>query len=170
MSKTVQQISDELASNLGYWTFETVEERMTEALRIWWRTPGRVGPSKGSPFASDIPAELIVAEDGDWGGDGVDGASSDAPIRSAAMTRVEVAERDTASDWMSFVPERDRKLVGVALGYLARDEPRVPWMRVKRDVGVDIGAGGLERRYSRAIAGIANKLNRSKQLFVENKG
>jgi len=78
------------------------------------------------------------------------------------MTRADVAARDQASDWLIYVPERDRKLVVMALGQLAGGKSRVSWMALRRPMGVKIGAHGLRRRYTRAIGGIADALNRRK--------
>lgn len=155
--------SDQLASAQGRWTFDMVQEQMVEAVRIWWRTPGRVGPGRG-PYAGDGPWELMVREAwlGDYDARGGDGVSSDVPLRSAAMTRADVAARDQASDWLIYVPERDRKLVVMALGQLAGGKSRVSWMALRRPMGVKIGAHGLRRRYTRAIGGIADALNRRK--------
>ncbi|GAB5481255.1 MAG: hypothetical protein Pars92KO_10120 [Parasphingorhabdus sp.] len=161
MQNDAAKLSDQLASALGLWTFDMVQDRMVEAVRTWWRTPGRVGPSKGSPFASDIPAELIVREAnmGDYDERGYLGTSSDVPLRPAAMTRADVDARDVASDWMAFVPESDRRLVSLALVYLARGRASVPWMQLKRDMGIAVGAGGLQRRYEKAIGSVAKALN-----------
>lgn len=155
-------ISDALASDLGLWTPDMVQERMVEAVRAWWRSPGRVGPGSGGPYARDIPAALIIRETnmGDYDDRGYLGTSSDVPLRPASMTRAEVAARDVASDWMDYVPVDDRRLVGLALVALARGKASVPWMQLKREMGVVIGAGGLQRRYERALARVAAALNR----------
>lgn len=161
MQNDMAKVSDALASALGLWTYETVQDRMVDAVRAWWRAPGRVGPGNGGPYARDIPAGMIIrdANMGDYDERGYLGTSSDVPLRPAAMTRAEVDARDAASDWMEQVPEVDRRLVSLALIYLARGKSSVPWMQLKQDMGVRIGAGGLQRRYERAIRGVVVALN-----------
>jgi hypothetical protein len=81
--------------------------------------------------------------------------------RRGALTRDEVARRDEASEWLRFVPDADRELVVLALGCLANGQKHVPWMRLRRPLGVQYGADGLRKRYCRALAGIAERLNRA---------
>ena len=64
-----------------------------------------------------------------------------------------------AAEWLRFVPERDRRLVSLALAYLAVGNKRVPWMRLKAVMGVRFGADGLRMRYARAVATICQRLN-----------
>lgn len=158
---SVDQHSSALASKLGLWTFQAVEDRMVEAMRIWWRSPGKVGPGSTNPYASDIPAEMMVKSihAGDYDALGIDRSANDVPIRSAAMTRADVEQRDMASDWIAFVPERDRKLVTLALIQLAAGHSHISWVRLRKSMGMTIGAGGLQRRYSRAITAIVQRLN-----------
>jgi hypothetical protein len=40
----------------GFWTFDAVEERLIEAMRLWWRSPG----GGRWPFASDAPWHLMT--------------------------------------------------------------------------------------------------------------
>lgn len=151
--------SDRLASALGLWSFDLVSERLVEAMSLWQRAPGKVGPGSGSPFARDIPAELITREA--WLGD-YDARGGDldaAPMRTAAMSRSEIEARDQASDWLAYVSADDRKLVLICLAHLARGAARVPWRKVKAQMGIKRGAGGLERRYSQAITAICEALN-----------
>jgi hypothetical protein len=152
--------SDALASLLGLWSFTLVNERLVDAMRLWQRAPGKTGPGSGSPFARDIPAELITRENeaGDYDARG--GDLDAAPMRTAAATRAELAERDEASAWLAFVPPADRRLVNICLHHQAKGAARIPWAKIKREMGMALGVGGLARRYSMAITAICNQLNK----------
>ena len=100
-----------------------------------------------------------MAEPGDYDARGGDASSSDVAIRSAAMTRREVAEMEEAFGWTSVLKARDRKLVGLVVSLLARGRREVAWSELLRPMGLTIGAHGLRKRYSRAITAICNAKN-----------
>lgn len=149
-----------LASALRLWTFRMVEGRMIDAVRAWRRTPGRIGPGSGNGFARDIPAQLIVREAwlGDYDDRGGDLQSSSAPL-SVPLSRIQIAERDTVSDWWAHVPDGDRPLVALVLAIKASDR-RVDWIKMKRRIGLRFGADGVRMRYNRAIDAVVAALNR----------
>jgi hypothetical protein len=79
--------------------------------------------------------------------------------RPGPLSRDEVALRDETTEWLvAYVPERDRRLVILVLSHRASGR-EVSWMKLKPLLGVQFGADGLRKRYSRAISGIAAKLN-----------
>ena len=130
------------------WTFDAVQARMVEAVQLWWRMPG----GGQSPYAADGPWDLIRAEWGDY-------YDPDARPRPLPLSRAEVGRMTEASEWMAWVPERDRRLVTLALAMLAKGAAQVAWMRLRRPLGVRLGADGLRKRYGRAISAIAARLN-----------
>jgi hypothetical protein len=132
-----------------FWTFDMVEERLVEAVHLWRRSPG----GGRSPYATDGPWELAASDL--WGPD----VDKDAPLRPLPLRRREVAARDEASAWLLFVPERDRRLVVLAVTALASGFSQVPWMRLRKPMGVPFGAHGLRKRYCRAIQSICNRIN-----------
>jgi hypothetical protein len=132
-----------------FWTFDAVQDAMVEAVDLWRRSPG----GGRWPFAGDGPWQWVRSLE--WG----DYADADAVPRAAPLTRAEVATRDAVSGWLAWVPERDRKLVVLAIGQLSRGHARVSWMRLKVELGVPFGADGLRRRYGRALTGICGQLN-----------
>lgn len=150
-------------------TFKEVELALVEAARLWWRTPGTLGPSgrggmpasgtgdgiqTGIGFGKDGPWELA---DRDLYGPDVD---KDAPIRAAPLSRAEVAVREAISAWLLWAPERDRRLVAVAVRQMAARGYKSPkFMELRKAMGIDLGADGLRMRYNRAVHGIAQKLN-----------
>lgn len=131
------------------WTFDMVQERLVEAVHLWRRSPG----DGRSPYATDGPWELASSDL--WGPD----VDKDAPLRPLPLRRREVAARDEASAWLLFVPERDRRLVVLAVTALAKGYKQVPWMDLRRPMGVKLGADGLRMRYGRAIRRICERLS-----------
>lgn len=150
-------------------TFKEVEQALVEAARLWWRTPDKIGPSGrnilisgsggtgiqiGMGFGKDGPWELA---DRDLYGPDVD---KDAPIRMAPLSRAEVAVREAISAWLLWAPERDRRLVAVAVRQMAARGYKSPkFMELRRAMGIALGADGLRMRYNRAVTGIARELN-----------
>jgi pantothenate kinase type III len=55
--------------------------------------------------------------------------------------------------------EDSRRIVVLALIERAAGRQRTDWARIKRAVGVEVGNKGVYRRYTRAITGIAKRLN-----------
>lgn len=128
------------------WTFDMVEERLVEAVRLWWRTPG----GGAWPFASDGPWHLIGADPGDYDARGGD-MSGQAVVRPLALSPDEVAARDEATEWVvRFVPAADRPLVWAVIDIKAAGRT-VSWLRLRQERGVRVGADGLRKRYSRGI-------------------
>lgn len=84
---------------------------------------------------------------------------SDEVPRPLPLSRAEIARREEAVDWLvRWCPERDRRLVMLALGYKARGG-RVPWRGLLARIGQDKpGADGLRMRYERAVGAIVKGL------------
>ncbi len=142
----------------GLWTWMEVRDALVDAAAFWRRSPG----GGTSPFANDGPWQLMERESrrGDWDARGVDGTSSDVPLRPLPLSPEQVGRRDAASEWLALIEEpADRRIVVIAVGYLASGRARVPWRRIKRRLGVPLGEGGLQRRYERAITEICEALN-----------
>lgn len=133
------------------WTFDMVEERLVEAMLLWRRATdgearfglrGRI--SSIWRLALSEPAFIDIKE---------------AALRPLPLSRGDVARMTEASEWIAFVPERDRKLVMAALAQLAGGRSQVPWIKLKHALGIRFGAEGLRKRYSRAVTAVANALN-----------
>jgi hypothetical protein len=131
------------------WTLDRLQDRLVDTVHLWRRMPSG-GPS---PIAKDGPWHLIRAEWGDY-------ADPDAAPRKLPLTRAEYAQMMEASEWLGLVPERDRRLVVLAVTELARGAAQVPWLDLRARMGVRFGADGLRKRYSRALTRICNVLNR----------
>lgn len=145
-------------------TFKQVEERMVEAMRLWRRSPG----GGGWPFAGDGPWHL-VRDDGSWQAEWDHRANAhrqgyQEKPRALPLSVEEVAERDRVSEWLRFVPERDRRLVVLALVQLASGAPHPKWSRIRLQLKEEIGARGLGQRYSRAITAIVRRLGMAENL------
>lgn len=153
----------------GFWTFDAVEERLIEGMRLWWRSPG-----EGRwPFAGDAPWQLMTRktriEEGGFRGreyqlrlqaeDAEEAKRWEGKDRSGPLTRDDVARRDEATDWLSYVSADNRKVVILALVQRASGRTNIDWKRVKTRLHAEISNAGLFRRYSRSITAIANRLN-----------
>lgn len=140
-----------MSGQAGVIGFAAVERGLVAVMELWRRTPGQ---GRGSPFASDGPWELA---DRELYGPDVD---SDVPLRPAPLTRAEVAERDRVSAWIELAPERDRRLVSLAIVQMSRRGYKSPGFReLLPQMGLALGADGLRKRYNRAIYKIARELN-----------
>ncbi|MEA3390036.1 MAG: hypothetical protein U9R64_12300 [Pseudomonadota bacterium] len=133
------------------WTFKGVEDRLIEAMRMWWHVEGA-----GWPFASDGPWHLI-RDDRTWDWDNDKWA--DAPLPKLPLSQEQVRRRDEATAWLRHAPERDRRLVVLGVTALAAGRKRVPFRALLRPMGKRTGAEGLRKRYSRAVTCICNALN-----------
>lgn len=140
----------------GLLAFEEVERRLVDALVLWRRMPDRErGWQAVKAYWPDImrhPGRAVIGGEHDE-------QPLDPQPRPLRLSRAEVAEMEEVSEWMRFVPERDRRLVALALACLADGEARVPWMRLKRAMGVAFGADGLRKRYGAALTAICHGLN-----------
>lgn len=133
----------------GLFTFEAVQERLVETVRLWWRMPGG-----GSwPFASDGPWHLIRKQWEDWD------ARDPKPLRPLPLRRREISEMEEATEWLLLIPEADRRVVVLGLVDLAKGRKAISWKRMMRALGMKRGLGGLRMRYERALATLTFRLN-----------
>lgn len=134
-----------------FWAFADVEERLVEAMRLWWHVEGA-----GWPFASDGPWHLIATDKTwDWDLD----RRPDVRVPKLPLTREQMMRRDEATGWLRHAPDRDRRLVVLGVTALAAGRKRVPFRALLRPMGLRTGADGLRKRYSRAISAICERLN-----------
>ncbi|WP_343526730.1 hypothetical protein [Sphingomonas sp.] len=132
-------------------TFEAVEARLVDAVRLCWRMPGGHWP-----FASDGPWHLIQKDWWDWD------ARDEKPIPRDPLSRLEMEERDEAVAWLRLIPDdRDRRLVVLAVTQLAKggDRARVSWVKLLRPIGKTHGADGLRMRYGRVLGALTVRIN-----------
>jgi len=141
-----------------FYSFETVESRLVEALQLWRQAPDR---ERGWLHVKAMWPDILrhgwrVDVDGEF-----DERAAIVEPRRPALTRDQVAEMVEASDWIAHVDERDRKLVVTVLALKARGITRILWSRIwERSGRGRPGPDGLRMRYSRAIGDIAIKLSR----------
>jgi hypothetical protein len=149
-----------VTSAADFWTWQAVQERMTEAMRHWRRSHdmdarfslgGRISSIWRLAFTDrmDLIRHELLTEL----------PAADAP-KPLPLSRDDMARMTEASEWMRFVPEADRRLVVIVLGKLASGHKTVPWLTIWKALGRGRpGPDGLRSRYSRAITCIANELN-----------
>ncbi|WP_289144983.1 hypothetical protein [uncultured Sphingobium sp.] len=131
-----------------FWAFADVEARLVEAMQFQWRTEsGTWG------FASDGPWHLIVRDWWDWA------AHEDKPVPRIPLSREQLARMEEASAWLAHAPERDRKLVVLAVTALAAGRKVVPWRALRTLLRVKPGEDALRKRYAVAINAICKRLN-----------
>lgn len=163
-------------------TWETVEGELVEAVKLSWRLPS----GGASSFATDGPWQWLTRlARASAGATDRPGAAEWELLRNEIDTQHMKDARNTAAtspltarevDWMDerlawllLVPERDRKLVWVALVQIASARGRFSWNRVRERLQenrrwreVAISNRGLGARYSRAIGAIAKALDDGK--------
>lgn len=133
-----------------FWTFEAVQERLIDAMLLWRRAPDR---ERGWLTVRAYWPEMRRHNHfGDY-------SDEEALPRPLPLTRAEVAEMNAVGEWLAFVPERDRRLVALAVSKLENGASQVPWLALRKAMGVTFGAHGLRKRYSRALTAIAMALN-----------
>jgi hypothetical protein len=131
-------------------SFADVEGRLVEALRVMQR----LGDREAGWLRVKASWPDIVREDGrgDYDARGGDiGLAVPPPLRPLPATRRDIAEMEEAFAWVLAAPERDRRLIALAIGALARGEKRVPWGKLLRPMGLKLGQHGLRKRYDRAM-------------------
>lgn len=137
------------------WTWQLVQERMTEALLLWRRSPDSDARFSLGGRISSVWQQSI---DDRWALIDLVDLEAARP-RALPLSRADMARMTEAAEWLRFVPEADRRLAVLVLTYLAKGEKKVPWLKLKRRLGVQFGADGLRKRYSRAITEVAKALN-----------
>jgi hypothetical protein len=159
------------AASIVSWS--DVQERLVDALRLWWRSPGQ-----GTwPFAKDAPWHLMTRRTRLLAADYKQGRElqlhlqreDDEEVRRregredwGPLSRAEVATRDATTEWLTWISPDARKVVVAATAQLATGRENVDWRRVKAALGTEIGTKGVYRRYSRALTVIAQRLNGGK--------
>ena len=145
-------------------TADDVEAALVEAMRVWlWGSQRR-----GSPWAGDGPWHLFrPAFSERYNAHDDLAAKGDALARAmAAAVSMPRPDRDMidraelAATWLSLVTDDiDRLVVVKVITAFAVGRKRAPWATILRQMGLTYGAGGLQRRYSRAIGHIVRHLS-----------
>ncbi|MGD9470625.1 MAG: hypothetical protein AB7G24_00840 [Novosphingobium sp.] len=150
------ETGDRVGADRVIWTYVDVKAALVECAVLWLRSPG----GGRWPFAADGPWCLIQREAWEYDARGGDGASADVPIRPLPLTRDQVALRDERSEWLLLIEDdADRRLVEMALIYLAKGRANVPWAKVKRRMGLRFGVAGLKKRFAASLSAICKSLN-----------
>jgi len=141
----------------GALSFAEVEERLVQAMLVYWRAPDRERSwLQVRAYWPDTSAEA-----GDYDARGGDLRSSDVVLRPAALTRAETSAAEQAFGWLDVVAVHDRKLIGLAIARLALGDSQVPWRKLLAPIGLTRGADGLRMRYGRAMQRVVKRANRT---------
>ncbi|MFZ2995938.1 hypothetical protein [Sphingobium sp.] len=128
-------------------SFGDVEERLVEAMLVMRRMSDR---EAGWLRVKACWPDIVREDDrGDYDARGVD-MTAPAP-RPLPATRRDIAEMEEAFAWVLAAPDRDRRLIALAITCLANGAKAVPWMQLRKPMGVKLGAHGLRKRYGRAM-------------------
>lgn len=131
------------------YSFADVEERLVEAMLVMKRLSDReAGWLRVKASWPDIVRDH---EAGDYDARGYLGTSSDIPLKPAPATRKDIGMMEEAFGWVLAAKPDDRKLIALAITALARGEKRVPWMQLRKPMGLKLGAHGLRKRYERSM-------------------
>lgn len=146
------------------YSFADVEERLVEAMLVMKRLSDReAGWLRVKASWPDIIREREL---GDYDARGYLGNSSDIPLKPLPATRKDIAMMEEAFAWVLAAKPDDRRLIALAISALARGEKRVPWMKLRKPMGVTRGADGLRMRYERAMRKVVIAANVRKSVPV----
>lgn len=143
----------EQASEFGSlgWTFADVQDRLVEAWGFLARLPDReAGWLRVQAIWPDVRRHHAFGDYGDM--------DPDARPALPGLSTVEVGRMEEALGWLQHVPERDRKLVGMALAQLQR-AARPEWVWIARRFGGVAEPDAYRMRYGRALTRICRALN-----------
>lgn len=137
-------------------SFADVEERLVEAVLVMRRLSDReAGWLRVKACWPDIVRERNL---GDYDARGIDMETP--TLRPLPATRRDIAEMEEAFAWVLAAKEHDRRLIALAIRALAQGEKRIPWMRLRKPMGIKLGAHGLRKRYERAMHLVTKAANR----------
>jgi len=71
----------------------------------------------------------------------------------------QVDQMETTLAWVEWVPERDRRLVGIVLAWHERSDEEIRWGKVAKRLGWGGSPDALRKRYGRATARICERLS-----------
>ncbi|WP_246623927.1 hypothetical protein [Sphingomonas colocasiae] len=139
-----------------FMSLEDVQGRLIEAVQCTWRMPDR--EREWHAVKASWPDYRHHTGFGDHDAFGPPNAAA-MPVQPK-LTRKEMAEMEEAFAWLMAASEDDRRLIALAIRALAKGHERVPWMKLRRAMGVKRGADGLRMRYSRAMLKVCERANR----------
>jgi hypothetical protein len=144
------------AEGSDWWSFDAVQERMLEAWSYMMRMPDGEAAWMRAGGRSSMPAVVRSVRAGDI----LETRAGRPGLRSA---QVDLVERLLTGEgaWIEWVVPRDRPLVARVLRMAGR-KTGVDWIDVAESEGGQVSAEALRKRYSRAITGIAIRLNRGR--------
>jgi hypothetical protein len=150
--------------NTSDWTFDRVVERMVEAWGFLWRMPDREAGWLRDVQASTIYERGQISRQDLWALYQIDSDDydRDAMPKRPGLRTAEVDRMDEALGWVEWVEPAHRRLVGVVLQTLHRnEEAQLPWRRIARKIGWAGHPDTLAKRWSRSVTRIAQRLARA---------
>lgn len=145
-------------------TYEDAVETMVDVAQLWRKAPDRERSWQAVRCAwPDILRHAWRrGVGGEW-----DEQEEDPEPTSIPLTRDQVGMMDRVGEWLLHVDEEDRRLVVVAVAYLARGSKRVPWDKVWKRLGRGKpGPDGLRKRFGGAVTAICGAVNAEKSSNI----
>jgi hypothetical protein len=144
-----------------FWSFDDVQEALKAAMSLWGRSP-RVGHVAVQAAWPQFRRHTMWGDYDDRGG-----SLEASDLRPLPLSVSEVEERDRVSNWLTFIDgDLNRRIVGLAVGQLARGFARPSWSRIAKQLNqethVKYGHDALRMRYARAIRSICLALEKGK--------
>lgn len=157
-------VAGRIADDDAFWSFDRVQERLIEAWGFLHRLPDRERQWMREPGAATIYARGQLSRHELWSLYRIDSDDYDRDQRPKlpGLRSVEVDRMWEALGWIEWVTGRDRKLVGIAIGQMARGAARPSWVGAARSLGWGGHPDTLAKRYATAINRIAINLTRRK--------
>lgn len=149
--------------NTSDWTFDRVVERLVEAWGFLWRMPDREAGWLRDVQASAIYEQGQISRQDRWALYQIDSDDydRDAVGKLPGLRTAEVDRMNEALGWVEWVDPAHRRLVGVVLQTLHRnEEAQLPWGRIARKIGWAGHPDTLAKRWGRSITRIAQRLDR----------
>ena len=166
-----------LAVAAGLTEYEAVQERLVEAWGFLRRMPDREAGWIREPGASGIYQRGQLSRQELWAQYKVDSDDYDRDQRPTlpGLRSHEVDRMWEALGWIDAVVEpRDRKLLGVVLGQLSRDNARPAWVSAAKAIGWDItvidGKGNATGAYDVPATSYVVVLDKAGKVVKEFKG
>jgi hypothetical protein len=147
--------------------WKEVEAELVEAVKLQRRMPRDA--FEPSSFATDGPwqhlTRAVRAEAGGMAWMELWRLLQDAAarehrnvMRTVPLTAEQVTWMEKRIEWLLIVPDRDRRLVWMALWQQACGHETIRWTWIAADLPVEISRKGMYRRYVRALQGLAKAL------------
>ncbi len=155
------RVEDEASGDGSFISFARVEEQLVEAWGYLRRLPDREERWVRGRVVSLIYRRGGLTEREAWEHYRVDSDDyhRDALPKPLPLRPDEVDRMDATLAWVEWVPERDRRLVGIVLTWRERTDEEIRWGKIAKRLGWGGSPDALRKRYGRALNVICSRLS-----------